>query len=161
MPDYSSALDLNFVKGKRIGYNNTECTPQPTCTPSAQQLANAAAVKALQEPARSCAGPDTTVATLAPLPSGWEQHATIDEYYKGLGPNAPVKNLVDEVAVDNTNPQEGAKDGNSAHAGESLSDDSTITNPFAPTALGLTNQTQFQTNMVLRKAAYTRPSREC
>ena len=155
LPDYSSALDLNFVKGKRIGYNNTECTPQPTCTPSAQQLANAAAVKALQDAgAILVPDPTTTVATLAPLPSGWEQHATIDEYYKGLGPNAPVKNLVDEVAVDNTNPQEGAKDGNSAHAGESLSDDSTITNPFAPTALGLTNQTQFQTNMVLRKAAY-------
>jgi len=155
MPDYSSALDLNFVKGKRIGYNNTECTPQPTCTPSAQQLANAAAAKALQDAgAILVPDPTTTVATLAPLPSGWEQHATIDEYYKGLGPNAPVKNLVDEVAVDNTNPQEGAKDGNSAHSGESLSDDSTITNPFAPTALGLTNQTQFQTNMVLRKAAY-------
>ncbi len=155
LPDYSSALDLNFVKGKRIGYNNTECTPQPTCTPTAQQQANAAAVKALADAgAILVPDPTTTVATLAPLPSGWEQHATIDEYYKGLGPSAPVKNLVDEVAVDNTNPQEGAKDGNSAHAGESLSDDSTITNPMAPTSLGLTNQTQFQTNLVLRKAAY-------
>ncbi len=155
LPDYPSALDLNFVRGKRIGYNNTTCTPQPNCTLSAQQSANLAAVNAL-----SAAGaimvpdPTTTVASLAPLPSGWEAHATIDEYYKGLGPNVPVKSLVQEVAVDNTNPQEGAKDGNSRHADESTSDDTTITNPLAPTPLGQANATQFATNLVLRKAAY-------
>src|ERR1700744_53554 len=98
--------------------------------------------------------PVTTVATLAPLPSGWEAHATIDEYYKGLGPNAPVKSLIDEVNLDNTNPQEATKDGNSAHASEATSDDTTITQPLAPTTLGQTNQTQFQTNLVLRKRAY-------
>jgi amidase len=155
LPSYTSALDLNFVKGKRIGYNNTTCTPQPTCTPTAQQQANAAAVAAL-EAAGAITVPDasTTVATVAPLPSGWEAHATIDEYYKGLGPNVPVKNLAQEVALDNTNPQEATKDGNSAHASESLSDASTITNPLSPTALGQTNATQFATNLVLRKAAY-------
>src|SRR4051794_18723916 len=154
LPSYTSALDLNFVKGKRIGYNNTTCTPQP-CTPTAQQQANAAAVAALTA-AGAIMVPDasTTVATVAPLPSGWEAHATIDEYYKGLGPNVPVKNLAQEVALDNTNPQEATKDGNSAHASESLSDASTITNPLAPTVLGQTNATQFATNMVLRKAAY-------
>ena len=155
LPSYTSALDLNFVKGKRIGYNNTTCTPQPTCTPTAQQQANAAAVAALTA-AGAIMVPDasTTVATLAPLPSGWEAHATIDEYYKGLGPNVPVKSLAQEVALDNTNPQEATKDGNSAHASESLSDDTTITNPLSPTALGQTNATQFATNLVLRKAAY-------
>ena len=33
-----------------------------------------------------------------------------------------MKSLEEEVAVDNTNPQEGAKDGNSAHASESLAE---------------------------------------
>jgi Asp-tRNA(Asn)/Glu-tRNA(Gln) amidotransferase A subunit family amidase len=155
LPDYASALDLGFVKGKRIGYNNTACTPQPTCTPTAQQQANAAAVSALAAAgAVMVPDPATTDATLAPLPSGWEAHATIDEYYQDLGPNAPVKSLAQEVAIDNANPQEGAKDGNSAHANESASDDSTITNPFAPTALGLANANQFQTNLVYRKRAY-------
>jgi amidase len=155
VPSYASALDLNYVKGKRIGYNGTTCTPTPGCTLSAQQAANLAAVNALSA-AGAIMVPDasTTVATLAPLPSNWEAHATIDEYYKGLGPNVPVKSLAQEVALDNTDPQEGAKDGNSAHANEATSDDTTITNPMAPTALGQTNQTQFQTNLVLRKAAY-------
>ena len=155
VPDYSSALDLNYVKGKRIGYNNTTCTPQPNCTLSAQQAANLAAVDALAAAgAIMVPDPTTTVATLAPLPSGWEAHATIDEYYKGLGPAVPVKSLAQEVALDDTNPQEAEKDGNSAHANESLSDDSSITNPMAPTPLGQTNATQFATNLVLRKAAY-------
>src|SRR4051794_12383204 len=154
LPDYASALDLSFVKGKRIGYNSTTCSPQP-CTPTPTQQGNAAAVAALQDAAAIMVpDPVTTVATLAPLPTGYEQHATIDEYYKGLGPNAPVKSLAEEVAVDNTNPQEALKDGNSAHASEAQADDSTITNPFATTALGLTNANQFQGNMVLRKAAY-------
>ncbi len=154
LPDYPSALDLNFVKGKRIGYNNTTCTPTP-CTLSTQQAANLAAVNALAA-AGAIMVPDasTTVANVASLPSGWEAHATIDEYYKGLGPNVPIKNLADEVAYDNTNPQEAEKDGNSAHASESLSDDTSITNPMAPTTLGTTNATQFATNLVLRKAAY-------
>ena len=140
------------MRGKRIGYNNTTCTPQP-CTLSTQQAANLAAVNALAA-AGAIMVPDasTTVASLASLPSGWEAHATIDEYYKGLGPNVPIKSLADEVAYDNTNPQEAEKDGNSAHANESTSDDTTITNPFAPTSLGLTNANQFATNLVLRKA---------
>jgi amidase len=155
LPDYPSALSLSFVNGKRIGYNGTTCTPAPTCTLSAQQQANLDAVNALAAAgAIMVPDPSTTVASVASLPSNWEAHATIDEYYKDLGPNVSVKNLAQEVAVDNSNPQEGAKDGNSAHANESLSDDTSITNPLAPTALGQTNATQFATNLPLRKAAY-------
>ncbi|HWC84972.1 MAG TPA: amidase family protein [Solirubrobacteraceae bacterium] len=158
LPDYMSALTAGFVAGKRIGYNGTTCTPVPpatTCTPTPQQQANLAAVNALAA-AGAIMVPDasTTDATLAPLPTGWEQHATIDEYYQRLGPMAPVNSLAQEVAVDNTDPQEGAKDGNSAHASESLSDDSSITDPGAPTAQGLANATQYETNLPLRKAAY-------
>src|SRR5258708_1671416 len=149
LPDYTSALTTSFVAGKRIGYNNTTCTPTPpatTCTPTPQQRANLAAVDALQA-AGAIMVPDapTTVATLAPLPTGWEPHATIDEYYQRLGPMAPVNSLVQEVAIDTANPQEGAKDGNSAHASESLADDTTITDPGAPTAMGLSNAQQYAT----------------
>ena len=59
----------------------------------------------------------------SPIPSGYEAHATIDEYYKHLGPKVPVHSLIEEVAIDNTDPQEGEKDGNSTHANESLVED--------------------------------------
>jgi Asp-tRNA(Asn)/Glu-tRNA(Gln) amidotransferase A subunit family amidase len=158
LPDYMSALTADFVKGKRIGYNNTTCTPVPpatTCTPTPQQQANLSAVNALAAAgAIMVPDPATTVATLTPLPTGWEQHATIDEYYQRLGPNAPVKSLVQEVAVDNTDPQEGEKDGNSSHANESLSDDSTITNPMSPSSIGIANANAYATDLPLRKAAF-------
>ncbi|HWF24946.1 MAG TPA: amidase family protein [Solirubrobacteraceae bacterium] len=158
LPNYTSALSTGFVAGERIGYNGTTCTPTPpatTCTPTPQQQANLAAVNALQA-AGAIMVPDapTTDATLAPLPTGWEQHATIDEYYQRLGPMAPVNSLVQEVAVDNTDPQEGEKDGNSAHASESLADDTTITDPGSPTALGVANAQEYATDLPLRKAAY-------
>jgi Asp-tRNA(Asn)/Glu-tRNA(Gln) amidotransferase A subunit family amidase len=158
LPNYASALNSNFVAGKRIGYNSTTCTPVPpatTCTLTPQQQANLAAVNALAAAgAIMVPDPATTVATLAPLPIGFEQHATIDEYYQRLGASAPVKSLVQEVAVDSANPQEGAKDGNSAHAAESLADDSTITSPSSPTAQGIANAQQYATNLPLRKAAF-------
>jgi Asp-tRNA(Asn)/Glu-tRNA(Gln) amidotransferase A subunit family amidase len=158
LPDYTSALTTSFVKGQRIGYNGTTCTPVPpatTCTLTPQQQANLTAVNALAAAgAIMVPDPVTTVATLAPLPSGYEAHATIDEYYQRLGANAPVKSLAQEVSVDNTDPQEGEKDGNSAHANESLVDDSTITDPLNPTAQGTANAQEYETDLPLRKAAY-------
>jgi amidase len=158
LPNYTSALDKNFVKGKRIGFNGTTCTPVPpatTCMLTPQEQANAAAVSALAAAgAIMVPDPVTTVASQAPLPSNWEPHATIDEYYQGLGPKAPVQSLAQEVAVDNTDPQEAEKDGNSAHATEALSDDSTITDPGDPTAQGVANATEYQTDLPLRKAAF-------
>jgi len=132
LPDYLSALDLNFVKGKRIGWNGT----------SESILKAVAALEA----AGAIMVPDavTTVGTLPPLPSGYEQHATIDEYYKRLGEAAPVKSLVQEVEVDNTNPQEGLKFGNSQHLSESLAE----ATPGGP------NQQQYDTNLPKRKALY-------
>jgi len=158
LPNYMSALTKSFVRGKRIGYNGTTCTPVPpatTCVLTPQEQANQAAVNALAAAgAIMVPDPATSVATLAPLPSGYEAHATIDEYYQRLGPNAPVKSLAQEVAVDNTDPQEAAKDGNSAHASESLADDSTITDPLNPTAQGIANANEYEIDLPLRKAAY-------
>jgi amidase len=143
LPDYMSALTMSYVAGKRIGYNGT-CTG--TCTePTPQQEANELAVEVLEE-AGAIMVPDekTTVETIPSLPSGYEAHATIDEYYKHLGPEVPVKSLAEEVAVDNTNPQEGAKDGNSAHASEAKAD-------ITP---GGANAKAYEELLPIRKTAY-------
>jgi amidase len=143
LPDYMSALTMSYVDGKRIGYNGT-CTG--TCTePTPQQEANELAVEVLEE-AGAIMVPDekTTVEPIPSLPSGYEAHATIDEYYKHLGPEVPVKSLAEEVAVDGTNPQEALKDGNSAHASESKVD-------ITP---GGANQKAYEELLPIRKTAY-------
>ncbi len=127
VPNYSEALTMSFVNGKRIGYNNTTCTivpPATTCTPSPTQEANQKAVTALEAAgAIMVADAPTTAEKTRSLPSGYEAHATIDAYYKHLGSKVPVHSLLEEVATDNTNPQEGEKDGNSTHAKESEAED--------------------------------------
>ncbi len=132
LPDYTKALDIHFVEGKRIGYNGT----------------SEAIIKAKEalEAAGAIMVPDETtkVATIPSLPSGYEAHATINEYYDHLGKDVPVKSLEEEVAVDNTNPQEGAKDGNSAHASESLAE-------ITP---GGANQKAYEELLPIRKTAY-------
>jgi Asp-tRNA(Asn)/Glu-tRNA(Gln) amidotransferase A subunit family amidase len=141
LPDYMSALTTNFLNGKRIGYN---CTGN--CATSApQREATEAAVEVLEE-AGAIMVPDepTTVASIPALPSNYEAHATIDEYYKHLGAEVPVKSLAEEVAVDNTNPQEGAKDGNSAHAKEATAD-------ITP---GGANAKGYEELLPIRKAAF-------
>jgi amidase len=127
VPNYSEALTTSFVKGKRIGYNGNTCTPvspATTCTPTPTQESVQKAVTAL-EAAGATMVPDapTTAAKTRSLPANYEAHATIDEYYAHLGSSVPVHSLLEEVAVDNTNPQEGEKDGNSAHAKESEAED--------------------------------------
>jgi amidase len=127
LPNYLSALNLGFVEGKRIGYNGTTCTPVPpatTCTLTSGEETNEKAVKAL-EAAGAIMVEDkaTTVTGLPALPAHYEEHATIDDYYKHLGAAAPVKSLVQEVEIDNTDPQEAEKFGNSQHAAESLAED--------------------------------------
>jgi amidase len=146
-PNYSSALTMSFVKGKRIGFNNTTCTivpPATTCTPSPTQEANQKAVTALEaDGAIMVPDAPTTPEKTPGLPSGYEAHATIDEYYKHLGPKVPVHSLLEEVAIDNTNPQEGEKDGNSGHAKESEAED----------VFGGKNQKEFETILPIEKKA--------
>jgi amidase len=124
LPNYSSALTLSYVQGKRIGYNGNTCNPQPTCTPTSQEEAVQKSVSAL-EAAGAIMVPDasTTVTGLPALPAHYEEHATIDDYYKHLGAGAPVKSLVQEVEVDGTDPQEALKFGNSQHAAEAAVED--------------------------------------
>lgn len=111
LPNYKSALNLEFVKGKRIGWNGTS-----EAILKAVAALEAAGAIMVEDKA-------TTVTGLPALPAHYEEHATIDAYYKRLGPAAPVKSLVQEVQVDETDPQEALKFGNSQHKAESEAED--------------------------------------
>jgi|GEM_PF-39916 len=143
LPNYMSALTTSFVAGKRIGYNGT-CTGACT-TPTPAQEATEKAVEALAA-AGAIMVPDepTTVGSMPALPTGYEQHATIDAYYAHLGPDVPVKSLEEEVEVDATNPQEALKDGNATHAARAL----------VEAAPGGPNQLEYEANLPIRKAVY-------
>jgi Asp-tRNA(Asn)/Glu-tRNA(Gln) amidotransferase A subunit family amidase len=132
LPNYKSAINLEFVKGKRIGFNGTGET-------TLKAVAALEAAGAIMVPDAS-----TTVATIPSLPAKYEEHATIDEYYKGLGAAAPVKSLAQEIEVDLTNPQEGLKMGNSAHAGEATAEDTP----------GGANQKAYEEKLPIRKKAF-------
>src|SRR4051794_38275038 len=135
VPNYMSALDLNFVRGKRIGYNGTltEGTPLKVAYDA---LVAAGAIMVSR--------PATTVGSMPALPSGYEQHKTIDEYYKRLGPDVPIHSLVEEVADNQANEHEALKFGNGNHLNSSLAD-------ITP---GGANELAYRTNLPLRKAAW-------
>lgn len=140
LPDYMSALDLNFVNGKRIGYNgNLDNTPPATGrTPLGIAYDALVAAGAIMVPRAQ-----TTVGSLPALPSGYEQHKTIDEYYLRLGPGAPIHSLAEEVADNQANEHEALKFGNGNHLSALASD----------TTSGGANETQYRTNLPIRKAA--------
>ena len=141
LPNYADALDLNFVNGKRIGYNGAlDNTPPATGrTPLGIAYDVLVAAGAIMVPRAQ-----TVVPTLPALPSGYEQHKTIDEYYLRLGPDAPIKSLVEEVADNQANAQEALKFGNQNHVNSSLAD-------ITP---GGANETTYRTNLRIRKAAW-------
>ena len=102
----------------------TPARRQPTCTPTPTEEATEKAVKALEAAgAIMVEDKPTTVTGLPALPAHYEEHATIDDYYKHLGPGAPVKSLVQEVEIDDTDPQEALKFGNKEHAAEAAVED--------------------------------------
>jgi amidase len=166
LPDYSTALNLNYVQGKRIGYNSTctgfamsgtapHVTYSCTATETSQQAANDAAVVTLANAgATMVSDPTFAAAAETALPTNWEAHATIDEYYKGIDPQGQTPtNLTNEVQLDGTDPQESEKFGISDHSSQSTSDDSTISNPSNPTPLGVYNQAAYDAILPLRKLA--------
>ncbi|HEX4482893.1 MAG TPA: amidase family protein, partial [Solirubrobacteraceae bacterium] len=132
LPEYKSALTTEYVKGKRIGFNGTS-------------EAITKAVAAL-EAAGAIMVPDasTSVGTIPALPAHYEEHATIDDYYSHLGAAAPVKSLVQEVQVDETDPQEALKFGNKEHKVESEAEDTP----------GGANQKAYDAALPKRKIAY-------
>jgi amidase len=135
VPDYMSALDLNFVRGKKIGYNGT-LTPGSPLEIAYGALEAAGAIMVPR--------PVTTVGAMPALPSGYEAHKTIDEYYARLGPQAPIKSLVQEVADNNAHAQQALKFGDSQHLSESLAD-------ITP---GGDNEVQYRANLPIRKQVW-------
>jgi amidase len=132
LPNYMSALTPGFVSGKRIGYNGTsEATLK-----AKEVLEKAGAILVLDEKTSA------NIPAEDALPAQYEEHATIDDYYKHLGAGVPVKSLAEEVAVDNANPQEAEKDGNKEHAKEVL----------AEAVFGGPNQQTYAANLPKRKA---------
>ena len=63
------------------------------------------------------ARPTIAVGSMPALPEpATRQHTTIDEYYSGLGPDAPIKSLAEEIADNSANAHEALKFGNGTHA---------------------------------------------
>jgi Asp-tRNA(Asn)/Glu-tRNA(Gln) amidotransferase A subunit family amidase len=104
VPNYMSALDLDFVRGKRIGWNGSS-----TEINTAKAALAAAGAILVERPTISPSG----------IPSGsilnYEAHRDIDSYYRHLGPDAPIKSLAEEEADNMANSQEALKFGNSTH----------------------------------------------
>src|SRR4051794_7891471 len=105
VPNYMSALDLNFVKGKRIGWNGTGAQID-----EAKAALAAAGAILVERPVISPSGIPGSVLN-------YEAHRDIDHYYAHLGPDAPIKSLAEEVADNTANEHEALKFGNSTHAG--------------------------------------------
>ncbi len=106
VPNYMSALDLNFVRGKRIGYNGTLTDGTPL--KQAYDALQAAGAILVERPVISESGiPGSVLA--------YEAHRDIDHYYAHLGPDAPIKSLAEEVADNEANEHEALKFGHNTH----------------------------------------------
>jgi Asp-tRNA(Asn)/Glu-tRNA(Gln) amidotransferase A subunit family amidase len=105
LPNYMSALDLDFVRGKRIGWNGNSAEIN-----AAKAALEAAGAILVERPVISPSGVPGSVLN-------WEAHRDIDHYYAHLGPDAPIKSLAEEVADNQANEHEALKFGNGTHAG--------------------------------------------
>src|SRR3954447_24062633 len=103
-PNYMSALDLNFVRGKRIGWNGTGAEMD-----AAKAALTAAGAILVERPTINTGTQPASVLN-------YEAHRDIDHYYAHLGPNAPIKSLQQENDDNLANPMEALKFGNSTHA---------------------------------------------
>lgn len=134
LPDYISALDIDFVRGKRIGFNGTfdEGTPAKLAFDA---LVAGGAIMVER--------PQIAVGDVPALPGGFQQHQAINLYYENLGPLAPIKSLAEEVADNQANEHEALKFGNNSHLNALAAD-------VTP---GGANDIQYRTNMPIRRAA--------
>ena len=109
LPNYMSALDLNFVRGKRIGYNGTLTEGSPL------KLAYDALVAGRRDHGRAA---ERSARPASPAASSTTRRtATSTRYYRHLGPDAPINSLAEEVADNQANEHEALKFGNGTHAG--------------------------------------------
>ena len=131
VPDYTTALDLDFVRGKRVGWNGT--SDQVNQAKAALEAAGAILVE------RPVIDPP---ANLPPLATQGEQHMAIDMYYKRLGSSAPIKSLGEEIADNQANQHEALKFGNNSHL-------NAFNVPYGP---GTEYTALFNANLPIRKA---------
>src|SRR3954452_18094279 len=104
-PNYMSALNLDFVKGKRIGWNGTGAEFDA----AKKALSDAGAILVERPTINTGTQPGSVL--------NYEAHRDIDHYYANLGPGAPIKSLAEEAADNAANAQEALKFGNATHAG--------------------------------------------
>ena len=131
VPNYISALDLNFVRGKRIGWNGTSDQVN-----QAKAALTAAGAILVERPVIDAP------ADLPALATQGEQHMAIDMYYKRLGASAPIKSLAEEIADNTANSHEALKFGNASHM-------NAFNVPYGP---GTEYTNLFNTNLPIRKA---------
>jgi amidase len=134
IPDYLSALDVEFVRGKRVGYNGT-FTPGTPAARAFDALVAAGAVMVER--------PQIAVGSVPALPPGYQQHRTINSYYANLGPNAPIKSLAEEVAANQAESQQALKFGHQNHVNSLAAD-------ISP---GGANEVAYRSAMPIRRAA--------
>jgi Asp-tRNA(Asn)/Glu-tRNA(Gln) amidotransferase A subunit family amidase len=103
IPNYLSALNLDYVKGKRIGYTNTN---QQTLE-AKQALEDAGAILVER--------PNITIPGLPPSVFTYEAARDVTRYYKRLGPDAPIQSIQEEVAANDADRHEALKYGNKPH----------------------------------------------
>ena len=115
VPNYMSALDLNFVQRQAASATTARSPPGSPLKIAYDALVAAGAIMVPRPH-------DDRRLACPRLPSGYEQHKTIDEYYKRLGPQAPIQSLVEEVADNQAEAQQALKFGNGNHLNASLAD---------------------------------------
>ncbi|MBK5219960.1 MAG: amidase [Thermoleophilia bacterium] len=103
IPDYLSALDLKYVKGKRIGYTNT--TPE---TFEAKQILEDAGAILVSRP--NISGGSTPPSIFA-----YEAKRDVTRYYERLGPDAPIHSIHEEVLANEAEAHEALKYGHGPH----------------------------------------------
>ena len=109
LPNYLGALNLNYVRGKRIGYTDMS----PTTLEAKQILEEAGAILVYRP----------TIPLKEPLPPSiftYEAARDVTRYYERLGPDAPIHSIQEEVADNRAHPQEALKYGDKAHYESSL-----------------------------------------
>jgi Asp-tRNA(Asn)/Glu-tRNA(Gln) amidotransferase A subunit family amidase len=103
IPDYLSALDLDYVDGMRIGYTNTDAT-----TLEAKQILEDAGAILVSRPNISAG---TTPASVF----AYEAKRDVTRYYERLGPDAPIHSIDEEVKANEAEAHQALKYGHNPH----------------------------------------------
>lgn len=123
VPDYLSALDLDFVQGKRIGYTGDPTIPGPF-KDAYDALADAGAIL-VPRPAPSLTGLPGSVLS-------YEAKRDINRYYANLGPLAPIKTLEEEIATNILESDQALKFGHNTHLNAQNNND---LDPYSPSSV--------------------------